>query len=80
MTITEIMVTTENNGIYKEKHYGLMETVERLEELVECDNVVGLEVMDTHTGEILYYFHLYPTGETYVSETLAVGIVQEVLG
>ena len=79
MTITNIKITTMKET-YEEKRYSLLETLDRLEELIDCDNVVALEVMDTETGEILYFFHLYPSGETYVSETLAVGVAKEILG
>ena len=78
MTITSIKITTMKD-IYEEKCYSLLETVDRLEELVNCDNVVALEVMDTTTGEILYYLYLYPTEKIYVSETLVVGIAKEIL-
>lgn len=78
MTITSIKITTMKDT-YEEKCYSLLETVDRLEELINCDNVVALEVMDTTTGEILYYLYLCPTEKIYVSETLVVGIAKEIL-
>ena len=77
MTITRIGVTTYN-GTYTEDCYGLMETVDRVARIQQCDNVIGIEVVSMETGEILYYET--PTGEIYVADTLVVDLVKEVLG
>ena len=77
MTITRIGVTTYN-GTYTEDCYGLMETVDRVARIQQCNNVIGVEVVSMETGEILYYET--PTGERYVAETLVVDLVGEFLG
>ena len=79
MTITRIKIMTMNT-INTELCYGLVEMVDRVTLIEECDNVLGVEVMSMETGEILYTHHSYPTDEVYVAETLAVDFVKEVLG
>ena len=76
MTITRIEVTTYDR-VYTEECYGLMETINRVEEIQKCDNVIGVEVMNIKTGEVLYYKTL--TGKRYVAETLVLDLVKEVL-
>ncbi len=76
MTITRIEVTTYD-GVYTEEYYSLMETINRVEEIQRCDNVIGVEVMNIKTGEVLYYETL--TGEEYVAETLVLDLAKEVL-
>lgn len=77
MIITRIEVTTDN-GVYTEDCYGLMETIDRVERILQADNVIGIEIISMETGEILYSETL--TGETYVAETLVLGLAKEILG
>ena len=79
MKTTKIMITTKDNRIYEEMCYGLMATADRIDEIISCDNVCGVEVMDSHTGEILCYFHLYPMEKRYVSETFVLDLAKEIL-
>ena len=77
MTVTRITVVTYN-GVYTEDCYGLAETIERIETIQRCANVIGVEVMSMETGEILY--HDLPTEGVYVAPTFVVDLVEEVLG
>jgi len=76
MTTTKIIITTMN-GQYEENCYGLMETIDRVETIQQCDNVISVEVVSMETGELLYCETL--TGESYVAETLIVDLAKEVL-
>lgn len=76
MTITKIIITTMNEQ-YEENCYGLMETVDRVAIIQQCDNVIGIEVVSMETGEVLY--HETSTGEVYVAETLVVDLAKEIL-
>ena len=76
MTVTKIITTTMNEQ-YEENCYGLMETVDRVEIIQQCDNVIGIEVVSMETGELLY--HETSTGESYVAETLIVDLAKEIL-
>lgn len=38
---------------YTERKYGAVETMSRVAEIVKCDNVVAVEIMDTQTGAIM---------------------------
>ena len=77
MIITRIEVTTYN-GVYTEDCYGLMETVNRATKILQADNVIGIEIVDMETGEILY--SEAPTVEIYVAEALVVDLAKEILG
>lgn len=77
MTITRIEVTTDN-GVYTEDCYGLMETIDRVERILQADNVIGIEIVSMETGEIFY--SETPTGEIYVAEVLVSGLAKEILG
>ena len=48
----EIIVRTYERG-YIEKRYGVTETFNRVVEIVKCDNVQAVEIMDTQTGAIM---------------------------
>lgn len=76
MTITKIITTTMNEQ-YEEDCYGLMETINRVETIQQCDNVIGIEVVSMETGELLYHETL--TGESYVAEALIADLAKEVL-
>lgn len=52
MTYT-IMITTDKK-IYNEHYYGLIETLCRASDIVRCDNVIELDIVDNSTGEIIY--------------------------
>lgn len=52
MTCT-IIITTDKK-IYNEQHYGLIETLCRASDIVRCDNVIELDIVDNSTGEIIY--------------------------
>lgn len=75
MTICKIGVSTLN-GCYEEVIYGVTETVERVAEIENCDNVVGIQIMSMETGEILY---LQTITECYVSAELPVLLAEEIL-
>lgn len=76
MTITKIITITMNEQ-YEENCYGLMETIDRIAIIQQCDNVIGIEVVSMETGELLY--HETSTGESYVAETLIVDLTKEIL-
>ena len=76
MTITKIITTTLNEQ-YDEYCYGLMETIDRVAIIQQCDNVLGIEVISMETGEVLY--HESSTGKHYVAEALIVDLAKEVL-
>lgn len=76
MTITKIITTTMNEQ-YEEDCYGLMETINRVETIQQCDNVIGIEVVSMETGELLYHETL--TGKHYVAEALIADLAKEVL-
>lgn len=48
----EIIIRT-NVNTYKEKWYGLIETSNRVLDLMKCDNVEMIDLMCLTTGEIL---------------------------
>lgn len=48
----EIIVRTYERG-YTEKRYGITETFNRVVEIVACDNVKVVDIMDTQTGAIM---------------------------
>ena len=52
MTCTIIITTDEK--IYNEHYYGLIETLCRASDIVRCDNVIELDIVDNSTGEIIY--------------------------
>ena len=52
MTCTIIITTDEK--IYNEQYYGLIETLCRASDIVRCDNVIELDIVDNSTGEIIY--------------------------
>ena len=52
MTCT-IIITTDMK-IYNEQHYGLVEPLCRASDIVRCDNVIELDIVDNSTGEIIY--------------------------
>ena len=52
MTYT-IIITTDKK-IYDEQCYGLIETLCRASNIVRCDNVIELDIIDNSTGEIIY--------------------------
>ena len=76
MTITKIITTTMNEQ-YDEYCYGLMETIDRVAIIQQCDNVLGIEVISMETGEVLY--HEASTGKRYVAEALIADLAKEVL-
>lgn len=76
MTITKIITTTMNKQ-YDEYCYSLMETIDRVAIIQQCDNVLGIEVISMETGEVLY--HEASTGKRYVAEALIVDLAKEVL-
>ena len=76
MTITKIIITTMNEQ-YDEYCYGLMETIDRVAIIQQCDNVLGIEVISMETGEVLY--HEASTGKRYVAEALIADLAKEVL-
>lgn len=48
----EIIVRTYERG-YIERRYGVTETFNRVVEIVACDNVKTVDIMDTQTGAIM---------------------------
>ena len=53
MMTCSIIITTDKK-IYNEQHYGLIETLCRASDIVRCDNVIELDIVDNSTGEIIY--------------------------
>ena len=53
MMACTIIITT-NEKIYNEQYYGLIETLCRASDIVRCDNVIELDIIDNSTGEIIY--------------------------
>ena len=53
MMIYTIMITTDKK-IYDEQYYGLIETLCRASDIIRCDNVIELDIIDNSTGEIIY--------------------------
>lgn len=51
MTYEIIIKTYERE--YTERKYGAVETFNRIVEIVKCDNVQAVEIMDTQTGAIM---------------------------
>ena len=51
MTYEIIIKTYERE--YTERKYGAVETFNRVVEIVKCDNVQAVEIMDTQTGAIM---------------------------
>ena len=51
MTYEIIIKTYERE--YTERKYGAVETFNRIVEIVKCDNVQVVEIMDTQTGAIM---------------------------
>lgn len=51
MTYEIIIKTYERE--YTERKYGAVETFNRVVEIVTCDNVQAVEIMDTQTGAIM---------------------------
>ena len=76
MTITKIIITTMNEQ-YDEYCYGLMETIDRVAIIQQCDNVLGIEVISMETGDVFY--HEASTGKRYVAEALIADLAKEVL-
>lgn len=54
MTCTIIITTSTDEKIYNEQYYGLIETLCRASDIVRCDNVIELDIVDNSTGEIIY--------------------------
>ena len=52
--MTYTIVITTNEKIHNEQHYGLIETLCRASDIVRCDNVIELDIVDNSTGEIIY--------------------------
>lgn len=52
--MTYTIITTTNEKIYNEHYYGLIETLCRASDIVRCDNVIELDIVDNSTGEIIY--------------------------
>lgn len=75
MTICKIGITTLSD-YYEEVIYGVVDTVERVAEIENCDNVIGIEIMSMETGEILY---LQTITERYVSAECPVLLAEEIL-
>ena len=48
------IIITTNEKIYNEQYYGLIETLCRASDIVRCDNVIELDIVDNSTGEIIY--------------------------
>lgn len=76
MNICKIGVITLGD-YYEENCYGLAETVARVDEIQNCDNVIGVEVISMETGEVLYVNS--PFTETYVSPAFVVDLAEEIL-
>ena len=53
MMIYTLIITTDEK-IYNEQYYGLIETLCRASNIVRCDNVIELNIVDNSTGEIIY--------------------------
>lgn len=69
-----IRVITYKNE-YVEEWYGMLETIDRVEELKRCHNVIGIDMMSGETGEILY--QLMPSGEVYIDNNSLVELITE---
>ena len=52
--MTYTIVITTNEKICNEQYYGLIETLCRASDIVRCDNVIELDIVDNSTGEIIY--------------------------
>lgn len=48
------LITTTDKKVYNEQHYGLIETLCRASDVVRCDNVIELDIVDNSSGEIIY--------------------------
>ena len=53
MIIYTLIITTDKK-IYNEQYYGLIETLCRASDIVRCDNVIELDIVDNSSGEIIY--------------------------
>lgn len=53
MMIYTLIIATDKK-VYNEQHYGLIETLCRASDIVRCDNVIELDIVDNSTGEIIY--------------------------
>ena len=70
----EIIVRTYEKG-YTEKHYGITETFNRVVEIVACDNVKAVDIMDTQTGAIMLTVE---DGQViWLDADFAIGLVNE---
>lgn len=70
----EIIVRTYERG-YIEKHYGVTETFNRVVEIVACDNVQTVDIMDTQTGAIMLTVE---NGQvTWLDTDFTIGFVNE---
>lgn len=69
-----IRITTVKNE-YVETMYGVMETMERINELQCCHNIIGIDMISGETGEILY--QQLPNGEFYVDNNALIDLISE---
>lgn len=70
----EIIVRTYERG-YIERHYGVTETFNRVVEIVACDNVDVVDIMDTQTGAIMLTVE---DGQvTWLDTDFTIGLVNE---
>lgn len=53
MIIYTLIITTDKK-IYNEQYYGLIETLCKASDVVRCDNVIELDIVDNSSGEIIY--------------------------
>ena len=68
------VMTLENQ--YEEKIYGVSDAINRIIEIQECDNVVGIDLISMETGEVLYS---ETTSERYISTELVIQMGKEIL-
>ena len=72
----EIIVRTYERG-YIEQHYGVTETFNRVVEIVNCDNVKTVDIMDTQTGAIMLTVE---NGQvTWLDTDFTIGLVNETI-
>lgn len=74
MTVFSIDIKTESRET-KEKMYSLTETIERVAEIMDCDNIKMIDCVSMETGEI---FLTVESGKvTYVAPDLPFVLISE---
>lgn len=53
MSTNYVIYIYTNENEYKEHWYGLIEAIDRVETLKDCDNVNYIDIVDACTGEVM---------------------------